>query len=851
MAMDPERRRRIEQLYHSALDREPSQRGPFLAEACGSDTVLRGEVETLIAQRDSPDGLVNPSAWRASDGELDTGTLITPGARMGPYEILGPLGAGGMGEVYRALDTRLHRQVAIKISAQQFSGRFEREARAVAALNHPNICTLYDVGHNFLVMELVQGDTLAARLTKGPLPVESVLRYGMLISEALEAAHEQKIIHRDLKPGNIMLTKTGLKVLDFGLAKFTDEVRAGDEQTESHAVIGTAPYMSPEQALGKELDARSDLFSLGVVLYEMTTGQRPFKGESSIGTIDAILHKTPPPVSHLNPAVPVGLSQIIDKALEKDRDVRYQSASEMLAGLKQVTRDLEFTPHRAVLNAVSRRVPKTAVLAALVVVIAIVSLAAWLVVPRWMKPSTAPAKRMLVVLPFQNLSGDVAKEYFSDGLTEELITALSRMEPDRLGVIARTSSMSYKNQQVRTDQIARDLSVDYVLEGSVRLEGDRVHATAQLIQARDQSNLWADSYDIRKSEAMSLQREITRRVARSLAINLLPARQTALERASTSDPAAYEAYLNGRYQWNKRTGPALRKAIEYFEEATQKDPGFAAAYAGQASSLELMDVYAIGLALAIEREKGLLAKALELDPELSEAYATRALIHERGDWDRHAAENDYRRAIELNPGDATAHAWYGEFLYLSGRLDESWPQLKAAERLDPLSPAIQSNIGWWYLLSHRYEESVAHHRRQLAKWPKFGVMAYVLGQTFDQMKRYPEAIEAYQNAIEGLGRVPYVISGMASSYALAGNRQAALRLLEELRPADGGCHPSGAPSVAYASLGDPEKAFACIERSIEQHSALVAWLKASPPLEPLHFDPRFSALLRRAGFDTE
>ena len=849
--MDPDRWQRIEKLYHSALELQPGQRSPFLAEACRDDDALLGEVESLLRQRGSTDGLIDASAWRAAADHLDTRTVITPGTRLGPYEILGPLGAGGMGTVYRALDTRLDRHVAIKISAQQFSGRFEREARAVAALNHPNICTLHDIGPNFLVMELVEGETLAARLTKGPLPLESMLRYGKQIAEALEAAHERKIIHRDLKPGNIMLTKAGLKVLDFGLAKFTDEAKAGEEQTASHAVMGTAAYMAPEQALGKELDQRADLFSFGVVLYEMATGQRPFKGDSSIGTIDAILHQTPPPVSKLNPAIPVGLAQIIGKALEKDRDVRYQSASEMLADLDQAAHDPYFAPVRAV--AVPRRVSKYAWTAALAALIVVISVAAWLLVPRWLKPaSSVPAKHLLAVLPFQNLSGDVSKDYFSDGLTEELITALSRLEPDHLGVIARTSAMSYKNRQVRTDEIGRELGVDYVLEGSVRPEGDRMRVTAQLIQARDQSNLWADSYDIKNSEAMTLQRDITRRVARSLAINLLPERQSALERASTSDPLAYEAYLNGRYQWNKRTEPASRKAVEYFEDATQKDPGFAAAYAAQASSLEMLDLYGTtSLALAIDREKKLLAKALELDPELSEAYAIRALIHERGDWDHHAAESDYRRAIELNPGDATAHAWYGEFLYLSGRLDESWPQLKTAERLDPQSPAIQSNIAWWYLLSHRYEESVAHCRRQLARWPSFGITAFVLGQTFDQMKKYPDAIDAYQTAIAGLGRVPYLVSGMASSYALAGNRPAALKLLEELQSPDGKCHPSGAPSTAYASLHDHEKALACIERGIEQHSALVAWVKVSPPLEPLHRDPRFLELLRRAGFDGE
>lgn len=836
--MQPERWREIERLYHRAQSVDRSARSAFLADACGSDEELRRELESLLAHDEGTAGLVPPS---------ETSTILAPGASLGPYQILGPLGSGGMGRVYRALDTRLSRNVAIKILDQRFNERFAREAKAAAAINHPNICVLHDVGPNFLVMELLEGKTLAAELSNGRLSLECVFRYSMQIAEALDCAHRLGIIHRDLKPSNIMLTATGLKVLDFGLAKFarTDPARE-DDLTGSH-VVGTPAYMSPEQALGSQVTHATDLFSLGVVIYEMSTGKRPFQGQSAFATIDAVLHKEPLPASDLNPDLPSALSGIISKALAKDVKNRYASASQMLADLRQATAGLSTTQVRSKARQKfgRRRVVRIGVPLALLMV------TAWFTVPRWSRGvSPIPLKHMLAVLPFEDLSDHSAREYFADGLTEELITSLSRLDPEQLGVIARTSSMFYKNRPVRADQVGRELGVDYVVEGTVRADADKVRATAQLIRSRDQSNLWADSYDVPNAEAMTLQREITRRVARALAINLLPGRQTALERASTTDASAYDAYLSGRYQWNRRTEAGLTEAVQDFETAIAHDSGFAAAYAGLASSLDLMQTYGSDFqGSTVERSKAALSKALEIDPELAEAYETRASIRARSDWDLHSAESDFRRAIELNPGDATAHSWYGEFLYQEGRLDEAWPRLQAASRLDPFSPAIQSMIGWWYMLSHRYDESVEHHRRLLARWPDFGPAAYVLGVTLDMMGRSQEAAAAYKSALKSMGRVPYVLAGLAYSEARAGKREEAMKLIEEMEPVPGKCHPSGATSVAYVALGDYPKALTCIEAGIDHHSPLVAWMKVTPQLEPLHRDPRFQELLRRAGFE--
>jgi len=837
--MEPERWREIERLYHRAQSLDHGARTAFLADACGADGELRRELESLLAQ-DGATADILP--------QTETRTFLSPGVSLGPYQILGLLGSGGMGKVYRALDTRLKRTVAIKLLDQQFTGRFEREARAAAAINHPNICVLHDVGSNYLVMEFLEGETLATELSKGPLPLESMFRNSLQIAEALECAHSAGIIHRDLKPSNIMLTATGLKVLDFGLARFMQaDPSEEDDLTGSH-VVGTPAYMSPEQALGGEVTPATDLFSFGVVMYEMSTGKRPFQGENSFATIDAVLHKEPRPACDLNPTVPQILSQIISRALAKDTRDRYESAAQMLADLRQAEAGVPAKDSKSRLRQKSSRRTAAVIGAGLA---ALALIAALLLFPRWTRPvSSDPVKHMLVVLPFQDLSDKRGREYFADGLTDELITALSRLDPGQLGVIARTSSMYYKGRPIRADQVGRELGVDYVVEGTIHIDADQVRATAQLIRARDQSNLWADSYNVPNAEAMTLQREITRRVARALAINLLPARQTALERASTSDPIAYDAYLSGRFQWNRRTEAGLTAAIQNFESAIAHDSGFATAYAGLASSLDLMQTYGTttneGL---LERSKVVLARALEIDPELAEAYETRAMIRARDDWDHRAAENDFRRALELSPGDATAHAWYGEFLYQDGRLDESWRQLQTASKLDPLSPAIQAQIGWWYMLSHRYQESAEHHRRLLAKWPDFGVAAYVLGITLDMMGRSAEAADAYESALKSMGRVPYVLAGLAYSDARAGKRDQAAKLLAEMEPAKDRCHPSGATSVAYVALGDFPKALTCIESGIDHHSPLVAWMKVTPQLEPLHGNPKFQELLHRAGFD--
>jgi serine/threonine-protein kinase len=777
-----------------------------------------------------------PAGERAA--EIDTRTLVSAGASLGPYRIASVLGSGGMGKVYRAVDTRLDRAVAIKFLDKDFAARFQREARAAAALNHPNICTLYDVGPDYLVIELVEGETLASQISRGPLPLSAVYRNAAQIAEALDCAHRAGIIHRDLKPGNIMFTPAGLlKVLDFGLAKFAQAGKPEDDLTGGH-VVGTPAYMSPEQALGGEITAATDLFSLGIVMYEMSTGKRPFQGETSFATIDAILHQEPAPACEANPALPEGLGHIISRALAKDPKARYASAAELLAELHQV----ENVPDTAAPPAA--RKPRFSRRKALIAAgLAALTLAAvWFLIARAARSGASTAKHMLAVLPFQNLGGDSSRDYLADGLTEELITALSRLDPQRLGVIARTSSMSYKNRSIRADQIGRELGVDYIVEGTVRVDAGKVRASAQLILARDQSNLWADSYEVPSAEVMTLQRDITRRVARSLAINLLPARQSALERASTSDALAYDAYLSGRYQWNRRTEASLTAAIQNFESAIARDPGFAAAYAGLASSLDLTETYATtSHGDLASRSKTAIAKALEIDPELAEAYGTRAQSRLHYDWDHRAAENDYRRALELNPGDAAAHGWYGEFLYLEGRFEESWTQIQTAARLDPLSPSIQAYIGWWYLLTHRYQESVDQHRKLLAKWPEYGLGAFVLGLTFDQMGKPKEAMDAYQSALKSMGRVPYVFAGIAYSYAHSGNREAALR--------NDRCHPSGATSVIYTALGDFPKALTCIETGIANHSPLVGWLKVTPQLEPLHGNPKYQELLRRAGFE--
>ena len=692
--MKPERWQKVEQIYHAALEREEGQRATFLKEACGGDDSLRREVESLLAQEGATGSFLEaPALEVAARGlaeeqarsEGDEGGMV--GKTLSRYRVLGKLGAGGMGEVYRAHDERLDRDVALKVlpthtlADEASRKRFRKEALALSKLNHPNIATVHDFdtqdGVDFLVMEYVSGTTMSEKLAAGALAEPEVVRLGLQVAEGLAAAHDHGVVHRDLKPGNLRLTSDNrLKILDFGLAKLVRPVvdtAATMSQTETPAGAGTLPYMPPEQLQGKPVDARTDLYALGAVLYEMSTGRRAFPERESHRLITAILHQTPQPPRALNREVSAGLESIIFKALEKDPERRYQSAGELRVDLERLSGPEPFL--------------------------------------------AAPRRReSIAVLPLANLSGDPEQDYFADGITEALITELGRI--GALRVISRRSVMRYKGSDKSLPEIARELDVETVVEGSALRSGDRVRITAQLIHAATDSQLWAERYERNLRDILVLQGEVTTAIAREINVKLTPQEQARLASARTVNPEAHEAYLKGRFHQEKFTPQDLEIAMNYFQSALEKDPNYALAYVGIASvwysrqQMGFVPPHEAG-----PRLKAATAKALELDSTLAEVHYSLAIVRGWTDWDWEGAEAEFRRAIEINPNYAHACAVYSHILMIMRRPEEALAQIERALELDPHNPMFQAFDGIRLNLLHRYDEAIVQFRAALRTTP--------------------------------------------------------------------------------------------------------------------------------------
>ncbi|MGE5327303.1 MAG: protein kinase domain-containing protein, partial [Deltaproteobacteria bacterium] len=612
--------------------------------------------------------------------------MVCVGETVSHFRIIEELGRGGMGVVYRARDERLSRDVALKVlTAGMFAdetarGRFRREALALSQLNHPNIAVVYEFdnenGVDFLAMEYVAGQTLADKVSAGPLAEEEVITLGMQIAEALEDAHEHGIIHRDLKPGNVIVTAKGrAKVLDFGLAKFSkpaevDVRTASSADSQSGMVAGTIPYMPPEQLHGRPTDPRTDIYALGAVLYEMATGQRAFPGESSIKLIASILNEPPEPPRQLNNNLSPGLEVIILKALEKKPDERYPS-------VKQVLEDL------------GRLSAACSVLAA---------------------PSTKI--QSIAVLPLANFSGDPKQEYFADGMTDELITNLGKISS--LRVISRTTAMRFKGTTKTLPEIARQLNVDAIVEGSVQCSGDRVRISAQLIEARREKHLWAESYERELRDVLALQSEVARAITHEISATVTVDELERLATAHAVNPEAYRLYLEGRYQFSKRTPSAFKKSLQLYKRALKLDPDYALAYAGLAESYGILPFYGGGLPKSsFPKARETAQKALALDDSLSEGHAALGFVLFYGNWIWMAAEKEFKRAIEIKPNYVIVHHWYAEYLSAMGRHEEAIAEVKRAQELDPLSPLLLAVGGEANIFAGRYDEAVAQCRKAL------------------------------------------------------------------------------------------------------------------------------------------
>ncbi|MGA2371519.1 MAG: protein kinase domain-containing protein [Candidatus Korobacteraceae bacterium] len=765
------------------------------------------------------------------------------------YRIVEKLGGGGMGVVYKAEDIELGRFVALKFLPDELSQdpaaleRFRREARAASALNHPNICTIYEIGkhgeQSFISMEFLDGVTLKHLIAGKPLDIETVLALAIEIADGLDAAHAEGIIHRDIKPANIFVTKRGhAKILDFGLAKVaatassSNKIAAGstmptDEQhlTSPGSTLGTVAYMSPEQARGKELDARSDLFSFGAVLYEMTTGTLPFRGESSAVIFKAILDGAPTSAVRLNPEVPADLERIIHKALEKDRDLRYQHASEMRADLKRLNRETESGKSVAVSPVVS---PKTSarkvwVAAIVVLLIAVAVAGIWY----WRAKSASPQITSIAVLPFVNATSEPNNEYLSDGLTESLIGTLSQLP--NIKVMARSTVFRFKGKEDDPRQIGQTLKVGALLMGRVTQHGDEVGVDADLVDTADGAELWGSHYVHNLTDVTEVQSEITRDISNSLRIHLTGNEQQRLGRAGTTNPEAYRLYLEGRQLWYGRTPEGIQKSIGLFQQAIAADPNYALAYSGLADTYNIAPSY-IPLP---SKQAELLAdeavrKALELDDTLPEAHTAHAIAL-ANEWKWKEAESEFRRAIELNPNNATARYFYAmTYLAPQNRNDEALEQYRIALSLDPLSSIVNTNYALMLMQARRYPESLAQFQKVLARDPNFNPVHYKLSQLYANTGRLSDAV----NQIRHIIPKPISASPDAKGYL-------------ELTLAMDDSDRSAAVAVAAAVAGNRDQAFEFLEKAYSDGDNELLFVIRFPALDPLRSDPRFKDLMRR------
>jgi TolB-like protein/Tfp pilus assembly protein PilF len=771
-----------------------------------------------------------------------------------------------MGEVYRAKDARLGREVAIKVLPASFSAdpdrlrRFEQEARAAGMLNHPNITAIYDIGTHeggpYVVQELLEGETLHSVLSGGRLPTKKAVDYSIQIAHGLAAAHEKGIVHRDLKPDNLFVTKNGpVKILDFGLAKLThSEPRSGPESnlltetagTEPGVVMGTLGYMSPEQVRGTPADARSDIFAFGAILYEMLSGKRAFRGDSAADTMSAILKEDPPELSVTNQSISPGLERIVRHCLEKNPQARFHAARDVAFALEEASAAAA-PSGTAAAPAESR--PRARLWAAGAVIAALLVIAVFAFRPlqeRFSRGATSGPIQAIAVLPLENFSRDPEQEYFADGMTEELITELAQIRS--LRVISRTSAMAYKGTKKQIPEIGRELHVDAVLEGSVQRAGQRVRVTAQLVRAGTDEHIWAKSYERDLKDILSLQNEVAKAVALEVQAAVTPQEQARLASARAVDPEVHELYLRGRQHVNMGVEKELREGIKLFEQALAKDPRDARSWAGLADAWAGLSDFYVPPREAMPKAKEAAEKALQLDDSLADAHTSLGNILMSYDWKWAEAEQQFRRALELNPGYAPAHDLYGTFLALMGRKSE-WPkESRLAIELDPLSPLVHNDMGWNAMLSRQPDEAIAPLRRAIEIEPSFGLPRACLAITLAQKGLSSEAVAEARKASE-VDDSPLVLASAAGATALAGDRVRARQMLERLNeitrtrwvcPYEVG--------VIYVYLGEKDEAFRRLEMGYEARSVCMPLLKMDPRLDPIRSDPRYADLFRRLGF---
>jgi serine/threonine-protein kinase len=786
------------------------------------------------------------------------------GKTLGRYKIIEEIGSGGMGVVYRARDERLDRDVALKVlnpgalTGEEARMRFRREALALARLNHPNIGSIFDFdsedGTDFLVMEFVSGPTLAARLASGPLSEKQAATIGMQIAAALEEAHEQGLIHRDLKPGNVMLTAKGTaKVLDFGLAKLL--APSGDDEatrdlTQTRGTVGTLPYMAPEQLRGEAVDPRADIYSLGLILYELVTGHRAYPENQAALLVDSILRQAPVAPRAIEGRISAEFERIILKCIEKNPDDRYQSALELEVDLRRLISPSSSAVSAAVVPRRRSRKKLWWAVGGATGLVALLAIVLSLTERNWrtlLPAASRPRINSLAVLPLQNLSGDPKQEYFAEGMTDELITTLSQIHG--LKVIARSSVMRYRGSDEPVSQIAERLHVAAVVEGSVLSANGQVRITAQLIQPSTDQNLWAQSYDGSLKNVIALQNNVARDIANQIRVRLRPQVKKRLAGGQPVDPQAFEAYLKGRFYWNQRDATSVKTGLGYFQQAVKDDPKYALGYVGLADSyLVLAGDQWIEPATALPKAAEAAHKALALDPDLAEAYTALANVDQL-EWHWNQADRNYRRALALNPGYAVARQWYAYFLGEMGRTREALAEARRAATLDPLSPVIEANVGQLLYYSHRYKEAEAVVRKAIPFNPNFFPFYYISGTSLVMEKDYARGITDLKQAERLSSGDATVLAALCYAYAKAGQKNKAERVFAGLEQASRSSFVSPySMAIAETGLGENKAAIRSLELGIARHDSQMPWLRSEPMFGSLRSDPRFQALVNRIGY---
>jgi eukaryotic-like serine/threonine-protein kinase len=895
--MQPERWPLVEQIFHAALEREPSERAEFVAESCRGDESLRQEVESLLASHEQAAGFIEVPAGDAAaellaehEARLKTGTMLNR------YKILDLLGKGGMGEVYLAEDTKLSRKIALKLLPPQFTisadrmRRFEHEARAVSALNHPNIVTIHEIeglnGANFIVTEFVDGQTLRQLMNEKPFSLNEALNVAIQIAGALSAAHAGGIVHRDIKPENIMLRSDGyVKILDFGLAKLT-EAPTVDAEAEGptllHSnpglVMGTVQYMSPEQARGRKVDARTDIWSLGVVLYELVAGRVPFTGETPSHVMVSLMEHELPALTD-DAKVPAELDRIVTKALRKDKKERYQTTKELAHDLKNLKQELQIearlkrssegasvrkeiatktggkedatatptvdigvvrpTSSAEYLVSEIKRHKGSAIFASAILILAITATAYFSYFRRLASGETIDS---VAVLPFVNSSNDANTEYLSDGISDSIIDSLSHL-PNLKRVIPFSSVLRFKGKQIDPLAVGRELNVRAVLTGRLVQHGDYLSVSAELLDIKDNKLLWGGHYNPKSADIPNLQGEIAREISEKLRLKLTAEQKEQLTKRYTENTEAYQLYLQGRYYLRKFTDEGRIKSLDYLQKAIEKDPNFALGYAGLSRTYFNLAVFGqMRPKEAWQKSEEAAVKALAIDDGLVEAHYSLGRIKGLYDWDWAGAEREFKRAIELNPESADSHRGYADLLKWLGRFDEAIAETKRANQIDPLAPV---DLVETLYFARRYDEAAAEGLKKLEERSGSPGLYFDLAEVYVQQGRYQEALAEMPKA-RALLKTDRQLARIGYVYAAAGKRDEATRILTEVKGLTRERYDLGAYIAAiYAALGNKDQAFAWLNKACDARERGVFDLKVGPRWDPLRSDPRFNALLWR------